>query len=117
MVKEVLEITCIKTVYNRIIHTLRYAGQDPSEVSVILKAPTGNASFNIGEMTIPSVFQLPAKEKKKYNEHDYIPLSSDKENTLRFMLKHLKILIIVEISMVGSHTLININRRLQRHII
>lgn len=103
----------LKTVYHGIIHTLRQSGQDPSEVSVILTAPTGTASFNIGGMTIHSALQLPVKERKKYNEQDYIPLSSEKKNTLRCKLKHLKILIIDEVSMVGSHTLINIHKRLQ----
>lgn len=48
-----------------------------------------------------------------HNQHEYIPLSNEKKNSLKCKLQHLKVLIIDEISMVGSRTLINIHKRLE----
>lgn len=48
-----------------------------------------------------------------HNQHEYIPLSNEKKNSLKCKLQHLKVLIIDEISMVGSQTLINIHKRLK----
>lgn len=98
---------------HEIIHTFREAGQDPSQISVLLTAPTGTAAFNIGGMTIHSALSFPIKESKIHNQHEYIPLSNEKKNSLKCKLQHLKVLIIDEISMVGSQTLINIHKRLK----
>lgn len=102
----------LTTVYHGIIHTLREAGQDPSQISVLLTAPTGTAAFNIGGMTIHSALSLPKKESM-HNQHEYIPLSNEKKNSLKCKLQHLKVLIVDKISMVGSQTLINIHKRLK----
>lgn len=104
----------LTTMYHGIIHTLREAGQDPFQISVLLTAPTGTAAFNIGGMTIHSALSLPIKESNMHNQHEYIPLSNEKKNSLKCKLQHLKVLIIDEISMVGSQTLINIHKRLKR---
>lgn len=101
------------TVYHGINHTFLQAGQDPSQVYALLTAPTGTGLFNISGITIHSVLSLPAKEKRFQNKTDYIPVGNDKKNELRCKLQHLKILIIDEVSMVGSQTLINIHKRLQ----
>lgn len=95
----------LTTVYHGLIHTLREAGQNPSQISVFLTAPTGTAASNIGGMTI--------KESKMHDQHEYIPHSNEKKNSLKCKLNHLKVMIIDEISMVGSHTLINIQKRLK----
>lgn len=106
----------LTTVYHGIIHTLRKAGQDPSQISVLLTSPTGTAAFNIGGMTIHSALSLPIKESNIHNQHEYIhvPLSNEKKNSLKCKLQHLKVLIIDEISMVGSQAPINIHKRLKR---
>lgn len=52
----------ITTVYHGIIHTLREASSDPSQISVLLTAPTGTKAFDIGGMTIHLALSLPMKE-------------------------------------------------------
>lgn len=42
----------LTTVYQGIIHTLREAGQNPSQTNLLLTAPTRTAAFNIRGMTI-----------------------------------------------------------------
>lgn len=103
----------LTTVYHGIIDTLRKAGQDPSQISVLLTAPTGTAAFNIGGMTTHSALSRPIKESQMHNQHEYIPLSTEKKISLKCKLHYLKVLIIDEISMVGSQTLINIHKRLK----
>ena len=103
----------LTTLYHGIIHTLMEAGQDPSEVCALVTAPTGTAAFNIGGMTIHSALSLPVKERRMHNQHEYLPLSNEKKNSLKCKLQHLKVLIIDEISMIGSQNLINIHKRLQ----
>ena len=44
----------------------------------------------------------------------YQPLNSEKLNTLRVKLSHLTLLVIDEVSMVGSNMLLEIHKRLQQ---
>ena len=103
----------LMAIYHGILHTLRDAGQDPTDVCAILTAPTGTAAFNIGGMTIHSALCLPVKEKRMKQQPYYMQLSNDKKNTLKVKLQHLRVVIIDEVSMVGAQTLISIHKRLQ----
>jgi len=73
---------------------------------VLLVAPTGVSAFNIGGMTIHATFLLGKR-------HNYQSLSSEKQNALYNRLQYLSLVIIDEVSMVGSDTLFDIHRRLK----
>ena len=76
------------------------------DVAVLLTAPTGVAAFNINGMTLHSAFLL---GRSKYS--GYQPLGHDRLNTLRSKLSHLALVIIDEVSMVGSNMLLEIHRQ------
>lgn len=80
----------------------------PADVTVLLTAPTGVAAFNIGGMTVHSALLLRTSKYSKGGE----PLTFDKLNTLRSTLQNLQLLIIDEVSMIGSDMLLNIHKRL-----
>ena len=85
------------------------AGNNPDEAKVLLGAPTGIAAFLIGGGTLHSLFHIPANQ-----DFSYKPLTSDVLNTYQCKYRHLKLLVIDEISMVGNKMLNYINRRLQQ---
>ena len=86
---------------------LRLSGQvQPDDVTVLLTAPTGVAAFNIQGMTVHSALLL---NTSKFSNQ---PLTQDRLNTLRTKLSNLQLLIIDEISMVGSNMLLQIHKRL-----
>jgi hypothetical protein len=74
----------------------------------LLTAPTGVAAFNIGGVTLHSALLLGCNKFQGYK-----PLTADKLNTLRSRLMSLQLLIIDEVSMVGSNMLLEIHKRLQ----
>ena len=83
---------------------------EPDELAVVLCAFTGTAAFNIEGMTIHSLFNFATGPNSR---SQYKQLSNDKLNTLRSRIGKLKLLIIDEISMVGSNLLYFIYRRLE----
>ena len=81
----------------------------PDAIKVLLAAPTGKAAHNIHDVKLHSAFVLPVMEFG-----GEIPnLSSDVLNTLRCRLLCLKLIIMYEISMVGSEILSQVNSRLK----
>ena len=74
---------------------------------VLLTAPTGVA-FNLQGMTVHSALLLGTS---KFTTQ---PLTQDKLNNLKTKLSNLHLLIIDEISMVGSNMLLQIHKRLQQ---
>jgi hypothetical protein len=80
----------------------------PTDVITLVTAPTGVAAFNVGGMTIHSALLLRASNLGS----EGAPLTSDKLNTLRTKLENLTLLIIDEVSMVGTDMFLNIHRRL-----
>ena len=100
----------IKLIHYETMVRLRQLSEfyEPSEVPVLLTAPTGTAAFGIRGITLHSAFCLSNDSKDSYRS-----LSSSKLNTLRASLSKLKLLIIDEISMVGADTLHIIHRRLE----
>ena len=91
------------------VKLLRLSGQvQPEDVIALLTAPTGSAAFNIMGMTLHSGLLL--STSKVYSA----PLTQDRLNTLRLKLSNLQLLIIDEVSMVGSNMLLQIHKRLQQ---
>ena len=82
-------------------------GENPDDKRILLCAYMGFAAFNISGQTICSAFH-----SKMYQGTNH--LSADELNTFRIKYRHLKIIIIDEISMVGNITLNFINTRLQQ---
>ena len=76
---------------------------------MLLTAPTGVAAFNINGMTLHSALLL---GRSKYS--GFQPLSHERLNSLRSKLSRLMLVIIDEVSMVGSNMLLEIHKRLQQ---
>ena len=94
----------ISLVHNDTIKLLRLSGHmEPDDVAVLLTAPTGVAAFNIQGMTLHSALVLGTTNAGCH------PLAQDKLNTLRTKLSNLQLLIIDEVSMVGSDMLLQIH--------
>ena len=99
----------IRLIQSDTIKLLRLSGEiDPTDVSVLLTAPTGVAAFNIGGMTLHSAFLLGS------GQLGFQQLSNEKTNTLRYRLSKLKLLIIDEVSMVGCNLLLLLHKRLKQ---
>ena len=79
-------------------------GENPDDVKVVKKAPTGKAAFKIRANTLHSAFKIPANRG-----FEYCALDSDRLNTMWTQLKKLKLIFIDEISMVGSGMFIFFN--------
>jgi hypothetical protein len=96
----------IRMIHSDTIKFLKLSGAfEPDEIVVLLSAPTGVAAFNINGMTLHSAFLLSIRGSSSF-------LSSDRLNTLRTKLSGLQLLIVDEISMVGSNMLLEIHKRL-----
>ena len=100
----------IRLIHSDTIKFLKLSGTfEPDDVIVLLTAPTGDAAFNINGMTLHSALLLGTS---KYT--GFQPLGHDKLNTLRTKLSKLALVIIDEVSMVGSNMLLEIHKRLQQ---
>ena len=97
----------IKLIHSDTLKLLKLSGAfEPDDVIVLLTAPTGVAAFG---MTLHSTLLL---GRSKYS--GFQPLSHDRLNSLRTKLSRLMLLIVDEVSMVGSNMLLEIHRRLQQ---
>ncbi|CAG4957666.1 unnamed protein product [Parnassius apollo] len=95
---------CLTLLFNR------EAGSNPDELKILLTAFTGKAAFGIGGQTIHSALGLPVSQAG-----NILPeLSPSVANTLATKLAKLRLIVIDEISMLGSRTFHQINRRLQQ---
>ena len=98
----------IRALYQSLYRILNLRdGENPDEIKILLCAYMGFAAFNISGQTICSAFH-----KKMYQGTNL--LSADELNTFRIKYRHLKVVIIDEISMVGNITLSFIDTRLQQ---
>ena len=96
----------IKLIHSDTLKFLKLSGTfEPDDVIVLLTAPTGVAAFNINGMTLHSAFLL---GRSRYS--GFQPLSHDRMNSLRTKLSHLMLLIIDEVSLVGSNMLLEIHK-------
>ena len=101
----------IRLIHSDTIKLLRLSGAiEPDDVIVLLTTPTGVAAFLISGMTLHSALLL---GRSKYG--GFQPLSHDRLNSLRSKLSHLVLLLVIdEVSMVGSNMLLEIHRRFQQ---
>ncbi|XP_071491265.1 ATP-dependent DNA helicase PIF1-like [Diadema antillarum] len=90
------------------LRTLQTEGSNPEVRKVLLTAPIGTAAFNINTTTLHSTFFLPLGQSNSYKK-----LGDDKRNTLRAHLYEFEILIIDEVSMVGSQMMMTVDQRLR----
>ena len=98
----------IRALYQSLYRILNLRdGENPDDIRILLCAYMGFAAFNISGQTICSAFH-----KKMYQGTNL--LSADELNTFRIKYRHLKVVIIDEISMVGNITLSFIDTRLQQ---
>ena len=98
----------IRALYQSLYRILNLRdGENPDDIRILLCAYMGFAAFNISGQTICSAFH-----KKMYQGTNL--LSADELNTFRIKYRHLKVVIIDEISMVGNTTLSFIDTRLQQ---
>ena len=98
----------IRALYQRLYRILNLReGENPDDTRVLLCAYMGTAAFNIGGNTICSAFH-----KKMYQTNQI--MSADELNTFRIKYRHLKVVIIDELSMVGKRTFDFIDTRLQQ---
>ena len=72
-------------------------------------APTGVAAFDISGMTLHSALLLGTSKYAGFQ-----PLSHDRLNTLRTKLANLALIIIDEVSTIGSNMLLEIHKQLQQ---
>ena len=98
----------IRALYQTLYRILNLKdGENPDDKRILLCAYMGFAAFNISGQTICSAFH-----KKMYKGTNH--LSADELNTFRIKYRHLKVVIIDEISMVGNTMLSFIDTRLQQ---
>ncbi|XP_037820089.1 uncharacterized protein LOC119609402 [Lucilia sericata] len=101
----------ISALYQSVNYRQNYIpGNDPNTIKVLLCAPTGKAAFGIGGATLHSMFSLPINQSSA----DLRPLTNDTANTLYSKFLNLKLLIIDEISMVGSKMFRYLDTRLKQ---
>ncbi|XP_052421004.1 uncharacterized protein LOC127964736 [Carassius gibelio] len=99
----------IKAIQYESCRLLSQLSENPDDITVLLTASTGVASFNIGGGTIHNKLSIGANVRLPYQ-----PLSDDKINSLRTKLGTLQILIIDEVSMVDHRLLSYIHGRLRQ---
>ena len=96
----------ISLIHRDTVKLLRLSGRvEPEDVTVLLTAPTVVAAFNIQGMTPHSALLLGTS---KFGSRP------GQLNTLRTRLSNLKLVIIDEVSMVGSDMLLQIHKSLQQ---
>jgi hypothetical protein len=98
-----------KVLYQAIIRIYdKQLDSDLYKTKGIIIAPTGKAAFNAGGITAHSIFQLPCNSSKM------LPLDSNTLDNLAKKLDQLQLLLIDEVSLLGSRMLYNIDRRLRQ---
>ena len=103
----------IDALHDYIVHDVAAkSGEEMDYGSVVVLAPTGVAAFNVNGQTIHRCFKLPVQKGRAKNPR-YISLDKPSLKEIRNILKHSKLIIIDEISMVSNGTLAMIHRRLE----
>lgn len=93
------------TVLSQLVHK-QVASNLPA---VVVCAPTGLAAFNIGGSTVHRTLALPIEHGKPA---DYRRLNQEQLNVMRSTLKNVKLMIIDEVSMLSSLTMMYVHLRL-----
>ena len=84
---------------------LLYNSRNPDKPRILLFAPTGVAAINIGGTTMHTALGIGIGSK-------LFPLSDKQKVKLREKISDIKLIIIVEISMVSSELFFQLNQRL-----
>ncbi|CAD6226277.1 GSCOCG00011864001-RA-CDS, partial [Cotesia congregata] len=100
----------IEAIYQCLLRLLNFNSDNLESIKILLCAPTGKAAFGIKGTTLHAAFILP------YNQcsTELTPLSSGFRNTLFAKVKDLSLIIIDEISMVGSRMIQQVDSRLKQ---
>ena len=102
----------IQLIHSDTIKFFKQSGAfEPDDVIVLLTAPTGVAAFNISGMTLHSTLLYLALASTLVCSHLAMTNSTHCKTVL--LLSNLALLIIDEVSMVGSNMLLEIHKRLQ----
>ena len=100
----------VKALYQFLLrHLCSTEGQNPEDIRIQIVAPSGFAAYIVKGSTLHSAFAIGFKQ----NVAEYKPLTQEKRTTLRAKYRHLKFLIIDEISMVGCKMFAFVHLRLQ----
>lgn len=92
--------------------TLIFPGQNPdNELSISITASTGKAACNINGTTLHSAFKLPIYGTNSVPKTE---LKGQELLNLQSKYKHLKVLIVDEISMIGKKTFDDLNKFLRQ---
>ena len=83
-------------------------GSCPDDLNVLICAPTGKAAYNVSGITIYSAFNIPVDQGFNFR-----PLDMQQLGSMQAKYRHLKVIFIDEISMVGQRMFNFINLRLQ----
>ena len=99
-----------------LIHTIRSMVNElwkvnKDSIRCALAAPTGLAAFNIDGVTVHRLFQLPIEHDSKTST--YWPLPKESLKIMRNGFRHVKLIVINEVSMLSSLTLAYIHLRLE----
>ena len=81
---------------------------DPLQLKGLITAYTGKAAFNAGGVTLHFAFYMP------FNKSNYLPLNSEKLDTLTKHFQQLRVLLIDEASLIGATFLYEIDKRLRK---
>ena len=93
----------------RLIKEILIRTQQQQHNPVLLTAPTGIASYNIGGLTVHSAVSLPVEHRRSAT---YVPLKAEKLKQFRMKFRDIGYVIIDEISMVSCHNFNFIHKRL-----
>ena len=85
---------------------MRNEGDNPDQPYILKCAPTGTTAANIDGQTLLKIFKF------SYGP-EFCPLNDQQRDRLREQLENLRIVIIDEISIIGSDFLYKINLRLK----
>ena len=99
----------IKAIYNTMNRYYNRLIGIPDAVYVLLTGPTGMSAYNIGGTTVHSALGLNVSQNNRVSR-----MSESTRNTIRSKLWHLKLIIIDEVSMIGSSTLRKIDNQLKQ---
>lgn len=105
------KILLIKAIYQSLMRDFNsIPGINPDDTKILLCAPTGKAAFGIEGLTLHKTLGLPLSQAGYHMKE----LSASVANSFACNLANLKLIIIDEISMVGSRLFSLVNKRLQQ---
>jgi len=98
-----------KAIYQTLIRIYNeHYNTDPLKPKGLILAYTGKAAYNAGGLTINSALLMP------FNKSSFTPLSNDVLDNLTKLYEELKLVLIDEVSLIGSCFLYHIDDRLRK---